>query len=130
METSTIETASSATIKLGWTGVLGQKVFHRCQVHDLQQLRHALARLPAVSSKTMATQWGAQDLVNGVGGIQGSIGVLVDDLHTQAVAFKAGSVLLPDVPPLIEDLPRRRLEQAGEHLAGGCLATAALTHQA
>ena len=99
------------------------------QPHHLQQLQHplppGLARIQTMN---------VQPLRNGGGhhgqGIEGGVGVLKNHLHVLAVMQVFLPAKLPDVPALIQDLPRVGLVELHDGAAQGGFAAAAFSHQA
>jgi hypothetical protein len=148
IETSTIDTASSATMNLGIDGerarhrhtlplpaaelvrVLGNHITRRRQIDDFEQFERARFGGDAVLHLVVAQQRRGDDVADRLCRVERRVRVLMDDLHRLAVTAEGGAVEALDRRPLEDDFTGSRLQQTSDHAPGRALAAAALAHQA
>ncbi len=147
IETSTIDTASSATMNLGstvsaratatrwrcpplnWCGYLSMtsRAGVRSTTSSSSSARASAAAL--VLDLVVAQQRRGEDVADRLRRVERRVRVLVDDLHRLAVAAEGGAVELLDRRALEDHFARSRFEQTGDHAPGRALAAAALAHE-
>ena len=100
------------------------------QAHEAEQLCNPLGAPPASRREPMNVKRFAEDVADGLAGIERGEGVLEDDRHLAANATHSPTTQSKDVLASEVDLTGRRLDQAQDRAPEGRLAAARLADQA
>ena len=147
IDTSTIETASSATMNRGCNGQRAGnrdalalsaaearadtcKNSRRGQVDQMQQLEHARDGAAARIASGGAREWRAERVEHGAHGFSDAYGSWCTSWTARRNAASRLPFGCPHIAALEAQVSTRRAQQPGQHFPGGRLAAAALADEA